>query len=161
MSFKANFFTLHFHFHQEAFEFLFTFWRHSAGGCDRRAIAQVAAQRSHPTYEVKGRSREDPMPKGQRPRGVTPRPRSGAEAESTRLRWLRNGERSYPESEVGGAAERGYPVSEVRCSSREELPHAPKPEARGCGQEEQLTPEARGSYERSYPEPWLLRHRRA
>ena len=54
-----------------------------------------------------------------------------------------------------------YPTSEVRSRCREELPHAPKPEARGCGQEEQLTPEARGGYERSYPEPWLLRHRRA
>ena len=44
-----------------------------------------------------------------------------------------------------GAPERRYPASEVRGSSREELPHAPKPEARGDGQEEQPTPEARGS----------------
>ena len=39
-----------------------------------------------PTSEVRGRSREDPMPEGRRPSGVTPRPRSGAAAESTRLR---------------------------------------------------------------------------
>ena len=55
----------------------------------RRAKAQVAAtgtgKRSYPTSEVRGRSREDPMPEGQRPGGVTPRPRSGAVAESTRL----------------------------------------------------------------------------
>ena len=35
-----------------------------------------AAKRSYPTSEVRGRSQEDPMPKGWRPRGVTPRPRS-------------------------------------------------------------------------------------
>ena len=40
--------------------------------------------------KVSGRSREDPMPEGWRPRGVTPRPRSGAAVESTRLRRRRN-----------------------------------------------------------------------
>ena len=35
------------------------------------------------------------------------------------------------------AAERSYPVSEVRGGSREELPHTPKPKARGSGWEEQ------------------------
>ena len=44
---------------------------------------------------------------------------------------------------------------------REELPHAPTPEARDGSREEQHTPEARGSDERSYPEPWLHGHRRA
>ena len=74
--------------------------------------------------EVRGRSWEDPMPKGQRPRGVTPRPRSGAVAESARLRWRRNGreelprvqgqggqlrgDTQYPRS--GAAAERSYPM---------------------------------------------------
>ena len=43
----------------------------------------------------------------------------------------------------------------------EELPHAPKPEARGGSQEEQPTPEARGGEERSYPELWLHGRRRA
>ena len=52
------------------------------------------------------------------PRGATPRPRSG------------------------GAAERRYPASEVRGGGREEIPYAPKPEARGSGWEEQ--PRARG-----------------
>ena len=47
------------------------------------------------------------------------------------------------------------PKSEVRGDGREELPHAPTPEARGGGREEQPTPKARGSDERSYPEPWL------
>ena len=60
--------------------------------CDRRTKAQVAAtgalsavERTHPTSEVRGRIWEDPMPKGQRPRGFTPHPRSGAAAEGTRL----------------------------------------------------------------------------
>ena len=41
--------------------------------------------------EVRGRSREDPMPDGWRPRGITPLPRSGAATKSARLRWRRNG----------------------------------------------------------------------
>jgi len=32
--------------------------------------------------EVRGRSWEDPMPEWRRPRGITPHPRSGAEAEA-------------------------------------------------------------------------------
>ena len=35
--------------------------------------------------KVRGRSQEDPMSEGRRPRGVTPRPRSGAAAETARL----------------------------------------------------------------------------
>ena len=46
-------------------------------------------------------------------------------------------ERNYPASEIRGAAERRYPVSEVRGLSWEELTHAPKPEARGGGREDQ------------------------
>ena len=42
-------------------------------------------------------------------------------------------------------------ASEVKGGSREELPHAPTPEARGDGWEEQPTPEARGGDEWSYP----------
>ena len=47
--------------------------------------ARSTAERSHPTSEVRGRSREDPIPEGRWPRGVTPRPKSGAAAESARL----------------------------------------------------------------------------
>ena len=69
------------------------------------------------------------MPEGWWPRGVTPRPRSGAVAESTRLRRRRNCREELsprPRSGVG----------------REELPHAPTPEARGGSREEQ--PHVRG-----------------
>ena len=49
------------------------------------------------------------MPEGQQPRGVTPRPRSGAVAESARLQRHRNGREELPKSKVRGG-------------SREELP---------------------------------------
>ena len=82
------------------------------------------AERSYPTSEVRGRSREDPMPKGQRPRGVTPLSRSGAAAKSAGPRRHRNGREELP-------------TSEIRGGGRQELPHAPMPEARGGGQEDQ------------------------
>ena len=55
-----------------------------------------------------------------------PRPRPGAAAG-----------RRYPASEVRGGDERSYPVSEVRGGGPEEIPHAPKPEAKGSGGKEQ------------------------
>ena len=61
------------------------------GGCDS---AHSAAKGSYPTSKVRGRSLEDPMPKGRQPRGVTPCPRSGAAAE-----------RSYPMAEARGGGE--------------------------------------------------------
>ena len=61
--------------------------------------AVTAAERSGPMSEVRGRSREDPMPEGRRARGVTPRLRSRA------------------------AAERSYPTSKVRSGGCEEIPH--------------------------------------
>ena len=95
------------------------------------------------------------MPEGRRPRGVTPRLRSGAAAESTRLRRRRIGPEELPcVRGQGGAAERGYPASEVRGGGREELPHAPKPEARGGGREELShapKPEARGDCREELP----------
>ena len=68
------------------------------------------AERSYPMSEVRGRSREDPMPEGRWPKGVTPCLRSGAAAKSA-------------ESDSAGMAERRYPMSEVRGSGQEELPH--------------------------------------
>ena len=46
-------------------------------------------------------------------------------------------ERSYPSSEVRGSDERSYPASKVRGGGWEELSHAPKPEAKGGGGEDQ------------------------
>ena len=65
--------------------------------------------------ELRGRNQEDPMPEGRWPRGVTPRLRSGAAAESARLRRRRNRREELPHvCGRGGAAERRYPASEVR-----------------------------------------------
>ena len=93
--------------------------------------------------KVRGRSWEDPMPEGRRPRGVTPCPMSGAAAQSTRLRWRRNGREELPRVRGQGR-------------QREELPRVrgqgwrpggatprPKPEARGGGREDQ--PQVQGA----------------
>ena len=42
-----------------------------------------------------------------------------------------------PTPEARGGDERTYPASKVRGGSREELPHAPMPEARGSAREDQ------------------------
>ena len=47
-------------------------------------------------------------------------------------------ETSYSSPRSGVAAKRRYLANEVRGSSRQELPHAPTPEARGGGREDQL-----------------------
>ena len=78
--------------------------------------ALSAAEKSHPMSEVRGRSREDPMPEGPWPRGVTPRPRSGASAG-----------RSYPASEewwLRGRrrAVRSYSTFKNRRAGCEEIP---------------------------------------
>ena len=61
--------------------------------------ALSTAERSYHTSEVRGRSQEDPMPKGRRPRGVTPRPRSGA---------VTRGVTPHPRS--GAVARKSYPT---------------------------------------------------
>ena len=74
-----------------------------------------------------------------------------------------------PDCDGAGTAEGSYPASEVRGSGREDLPHAPKPEARG-GQEElphaptppRLRPgAAAGRTNPKSKEPWLHGHRTA
>ena len=90
------------------------------------------------------------MPKGRWPRGVTPRPRSGAVAESTRLRRRRNGQEELPcvqgqgglprgdtQRPRSGVATRGVTPRPGRGGGREELPHSPKPVTRGGGREDQ------------------------
>ena len=107
------------------------------------------------------------MPEGRRPRGATPRLRTGAEARRTPClkgggqeelphvrgqgQWPRvpgcdgtgMAKRSYPTSEVMGVAERSYPASEVREGGREELPHTPHARGWGGGREEQ--PQVQGA----------------
>ena len=87
------------------------------------------------------------MPEGQWSRGVTPRLRSGAAAESARLRRRRNGREELPRVRGQSRDERSYPTSEVSGGCWEKIPHALKLKARGGGQEElphAPTTEARG-----------------
>ena len=137
---------------------------------------------------IRGRSREDPMPEGRRPRGVIPGPRSGAVGKSTRLRRHRNGQEELscvqgqgvrprgvtPRPRSGAAGKRSYPASEVRSSDREEIPHAPSPRPgavggrsyptptrqrpRAAAGRSNPTPEARGSGRED--QPHILRGRR-
>ena len=65
---------------------------------------------------------------GWRPRGVTPRPRSGAAAESTRLQRHRNGREELPKSEVRGGGWEEQPEVQGAVAARaqqglEELSH--------------------------------------
>ena len=80
--------------------------------------------------EARGRSREDPMLKGQWPRGVTPHPKSGAAAESDRLQQHSSSREEVPHVQgqgrrLGGAspclrtgavAGRSYPTSKEQWS---------------------------------------------
>ena len=123
----------------------------------RAAATGAFSAGGSPTSEVRGRSREDPMPKRRWPRGVTPRLRSGAVAEGAKLRWCRNGREELPHvrgqgrqpggptplRKPGAAARRTYPTPEARGGSQEDLPHSrgqgwwqgeatPPPRSSGC-----------------------------
>ena len=68
------------------------------------------------------------MPEGQWPREVTQRPRSGAAAESARLRWCRNGQEELPKSEASGSGQEEQPhvqgvVAAWEQGGQEELSH--------------------------------------
>ena len=85
------------------------------------------------------------MPKGRRPRGVTPRPRSGAVAESARLRQRGNGQEELPRVQGQGwrreelprvrgqgwwpGGDTPLPKPEAKGGGQKELPHAPTPKA--------------------------------
>ena len=99
---------------------------HSAQAAATGALS--AAERSYPTSRGRGRSWEDPMPEGRRPRGVTPRPRSGAAVESARLQRCRNGREELPKSEARGGGQEDQPhvqgvVAELAREGLEALAH--------------------------------------
>ena len=95
---------------------------------------KAAANRSYPTSEARGSSREyQTVTAQERPRGATPGPRSGGAAE-----------RRYPASEVRGGDKRSYPASEVRGGGWKEVPHAPSPRPGAAGGRSYPTTEARG-----------------
>ena len=82
--------------------------------------------------KVRGRSQEDPTPEGWWPRGVTPRLRSGAAAESSRLRRCRNGQEELPKSEVRGGGREEIPREQGQ--GRQPGGATPRPHAQGQGQ---------------------------
>ena len=71
--------------------------------------ALSAAERSYPKSEVRGRSREDPMPKG------------GGQEELPHDRGLGQRQR-VPGCNRAGTAKRSHPVPEARGGGREEQP---------------------------------------
>ena len=100
--------------------------------------------------EVRGRSREDPMPEGRQPRGVTPRPRSGAAAE-------------VPDCD-STTAKRSYPVSEVRGWLRGDTPRPRSGAVAGRSYPTPLSWRPGAAAGRSNPtskDPWLRGRRRA
>ena len=93
------------------------------------------------------------MSEEQWPKGVTPRPWSGAVAESARLRRRRNSREELPCVQGQGRRREELPHVRGRVGGREELPHAPKP--RGRGREElphAPTPEAKSSGREDQPQ---------
>ena len=121
--------------------------------------ALSAAERSFPTSEVRGRSPEDPMPKGRRPRGVALRPRSGAVVESARLRRLRNsreeilrvgGQERPPRGATlrlrSGAATGGVTTClRSGAAARRSYPTPPSLRPAAAAERSNPTPKARGS----------------
>ena len=71
---------------------------------------------------ARGRSREDPIPEGRRPRGVTPLGQ-GQQPRVPGCDSAGMAEKSYPSPRSGVAARRSYPTSEARGGGREVQPH--------------------------------------
>ena len=96
--------------------------------------ALSAAKRRYPTSKVRGGSQEDPMPKGRWPRGVITRLRSGAAAESARLRWRRKGREELPhvQGQEGGGREE---IPRDQCQGRQLGGATPHPQAQGQGRQ--------------------------
>ena len=118
-----------------------------------------AAERSYPKSEVRGRSPEDPMPKGRQPRGVTPRPRSGAAAESARLRQHRNGGEELPNVRGQGQRPREDTQRPRSGSARGGNPHLRSGAVARRSYPTRLSPRPGAAAGRS--NPTLCGHRRA
>ena len=83
------------------------------------------------------------MPEGRRPRGVTPRPRSGAVAESARLRRHRNGQEELPH--VGGHGGGREELARVGGQGGRPGEATPHPQARGWGGGREEQPQVQGA----------------
>ena len=95
--------------------------------------------------EVRGRSREDPMPKGRQPRGVTPHPRSGAVAG-----------KSYPMSKVRDRSQEDpmpkgqWPRGVTLCPRSGAAAKSARLQQRRNGREELPSPRSGAAARRSY-----------
>ena len=114
-----------------------------AGGCDWRAKRR---REEPPHVRRQGQKPGGPMPEGRRPRAVTPRPRSGAAAQSTRLQRRRNcgeelprvrgqggpprGDTQRPRS--GAVGGRSYPTPPCLRPGAAAEGATPRPRSRGC-----------------------------
>ena len=85
--------------------------------------ALSVAERSYPTSEVRGRSRENPMPEGRWPRGVTPHPRSRQRPRVPGCNGAGTAEKSYTSPRSGALARRTNPMPKARGGGREGQPH--------------------------------------
>ena len=108
-------------------------WRtKNDGSCHQRT---KHGREELPHVGGRGRSREDPMPEGRWPRGVTQRLRSRAVAKSARLQQRRNGREELPKSEVRGGGREELPNVQGAVAARaqeglEELSHVEGQEGR-------------------------------
>ena len=125
------------------------------------AIGAVsAAERSYPTSKLRGRSWEDPMPEGGRPRELPHVRGQGQQPRVPGCNGAGAAERSYQHPRSGAAAERSYPVSEVRGDGREFQAATAQEQRRGAT----ARPRPGVSAGRSNPiskERWLRKCRRA
>ena len=79
------------------------------GGCDRRT---KCGTKELPHVRGQGQKQGGPHARRAVAKRNYPRPRSGAAVENARLRWFRNGERSYSSSEARGSGREETPASE-------------------------------------------------
>ena len=92
------------------------------------------------------------MPEGRRPRGVTPRPRSGAAAESARLRLRSTGRKEL----LHGRGQGGQPRGDTQrlrsgAAPRRRYPMPPHPRPRAVAGRSNPSPEARGGGREDQP----------
>ena len=99
--------------------------------------ALSVAKRRYPTSEFRGRSREDPMPKGLWPRGVTHVRGQGQQPTVPGCNGAETAEKSYPSLRSRAVAERSYPTPPCLRPGVVAERSYPKPEARGGSWEEQ------------------------
>ena len=96
-----------------------------------------AAERSYPMSEVRGRSQEDPMPRGCGQEEVPHVQGQGQQLKVSGCDGTGRAEKSYPRLRPGAEAWRSYPIPQCPRPGDTDGRSNPMPEARGSGQEDQ------------------------